>query len=306
MPGTHTISARSLGDSTLPPSQSPTHIVTVTKGYSAMAISGDTTVRAGNTHTVIASVYTSSGTVNPTGAVQIHRNGVLLGTATLINHTANFSFTLGSGTHDLVASYPGDSNFVSCSKNFSLTVLPASGLVIEARGEGDSIVLRAALPSGTAAMSMYRSISGANSWSLVSGWSPTWTYDGNSPARGVLYDYQLAATVNGVPQSSNIDSAMLFTDDPVVAGTTLIKRQHFDELRIAVNALRSKAGLAPFTFDETYALPLIRASHITSMRTAITEARNALGMFAFSFTDPSLTGMTIKAAHIRELRDAAR
>jgi hypothetical protein len=155
-------------------------------------------------------------------------------------------------------------------------------------------------------MTLFRRMSGTATWFVVSGWSIAAEFDPGTVTRGVAYDYRLDTTVGGITQSSNIDSAMLFTDDPLVVGTTVVKRVHFDELRTAINALRASAALAPFDFDGTYASPTIRASHVTTMRTAINEARSALGMLTVTFTDPSLTGVTIKAAHIRELRDAAR
>jgi hypothetical protein len=124
--------------------------------------------------------------------------------------------------------------------------------------------------------------------------------------RGVLYDYRLTVIASGVTQTSNVDSAMLFTDDPVTSGTTAVKRTHFDELRMAINAQRAVAGLAPFNFDATYSGTLIRASHLASMRTALTEARHALGMAAPVFTDSASASTPIRAAHIRELRDQSR
>jgi RHS repeat-associated protein len=99
-----------------------------------------------------------------------------------------------------------------------------------------------------------------------------------------------------------------FTDDPLVAGTTLIKAIHVTELRSAINLLRQRAGLATVSWAEAVgAGTLVKASHITEMRTRLEEARTALGLAATSYTDPGLTvGNTIKAAHIQEIRDSLK
>jgi RHS repeat-associated protein len=99
-----------------------------------------------------------------------------------------------------------------------------------------------------------------------------------------------------------------FTDDPLVAGTTLIKAIHVTELRSAINLLRTRAGLATVTWAETVSAGVqVKASHITEMRTRLEEARTALGLAATTYTDPGLTvGTLVKAAHIQEIRDSLK
>jgi hypothetical protein len=80
------------------------------------------------------------------------------------------------------------------------------------------------------------------------------------------------------------------------------------ELRTAINALRTAAGLGPATFTDA-ALPglPIRTVHLTELRAGLNAARAALGWSAMAFTDPGLaTGFRIKAAHLQELRNALK
>jgi RHS repeat-associated protein len=108
-----------------------------------------------------------------------------------------------------------------------------------------------------------------------------------------------------LPQSS----PPVFTDDPLVAGTTNIKAVHITELRDAVNQLRARAALSAATWtDTTIAGNLIKAVHIVELRTALDEARSALGLSNPAYTDPTLTAgsTTIKAAHVQELRDRVK
>src|SRR5205807_778182 len=101
-------------------------------------------------------------------------------------------------------------------------------------------------------------------------------------------------------------TAFSFTDDPLVAGTTVVKAVHLTELRTAVNQARAHAGLsaATWTDDPVQAtVTPIKVVHITELRTKLNEARAALGLSAASYTDPNLTiGDSIKAAHVQELR----
>jgi len=103
-----------------------------------------------------------------------------------------------------------------------------------------------------------------------------------------------------------------FTDDPLVAGITAIKRVHITELRQAANQLRAQGGLAAFPFTDptvTTGVTTVKQVYITELRTALTEAAVALGKSAPNFSTDStiLAGQTVsKAAHITELRDAVR
>lgn len=98
----------------------------------------------------------------------------------------------------------------------------------------------------------------------------------------------------------------VFTDDPLIPGVTVIQAVHITELRNAVNQARARAGLATASWGETIATGgLINAAHIIEVRARLAEARVVLGLPAASYTDPSLSaGMTVKAAHIQELRQS--
>ena len=100
-----------------------------------------------------------------------------------------------------------------------------------------------------------------------------------------------------------------FTDDSIVPGVTPIKAVHFTELRMRIDALRSAAGLARFSWTD----PALRAGvtpvrrvHVLELRQALAAAYSASGRAAPRWTDASPTaGSTpIRAAHVRELRAA--
>jgi hypothetical protein len=101
-----------------------------------------------------------------------------------------------------------------------------------------------------------------------------------------------------------------FTDDTLTAGSTIVKAQHFTELRQAVDALRAVAGLSPAQWTDPVLIPFstpIKAAHVLELRTYLEEAASTLGYPPMQYTDPSLgTGVVIKRVHIEELRQRIR
>jgi hypothetical protein len=108
----------------------------------------------------------------------------------------------------------------------------------------------------------------------------------------------------------DLASTFTFTDDPLVAGTTRVKVVHLTELRTAVNALLSTAGLpsATFTDPSPGAGSSIRKVHIEELRSSILAARSALGLSMLLFADPTLTTQStpIRALHLQQLRAALK
>jgi len=301
--GSHTLTATYHGDYNQPPSTSaPVQVVTA-KATPAISNSGALSVRLGTAHTLPVTVSGPNGVDGPTGTVQLLKGATLLTSGSLTNGVVTLSTTLPRGTTDVTAVYSGDSNYNSTSMALTLTVLPNQSVAIDARGLQNGISIRAVYPNDATSITLYRSPTGANSWSVVSGWTPALEYDTSVPSHGVLYDYKLTLMSSGSPVTSNIDTAMLFTSDPLTAGSSKIKRIDFDELRLMINVLRAQAGLSAFNFDATYgSSSIIRASHLSGLRTALDEARTILGMAAATYTDSAVAGTVIRAAHVQELR----
>lgn len=102
----------------------------------------------------------------------------------------------------------------------------------------------------------------------------------------------------------------VFTDDTIVAASTMARAQHIIELRQAVDALRAVAGLGPAPWSDNTLLPsatLIKAVHITELRSFLENAATMLGFPSGSYMDPGLSsGFVIKRVHIEELRQRIR
>ena len=304
-PGPHTIYAKFNGTPFRPASTSATLHVTALKATPPMFVTGATTVRLGQSHAVQVDVAAPAGTVTPTGTVQFVSGNAQVGFGTLANGFLIANLTLPRGSHDVRITYSGDDNFNSQERFVTLHVLPNQPLAINARSVGASIHISYVVPDGTTSMTLYRRTVGGQ-WEAAAGWNNANGFDSFSATRGVVYEYQLHTVTNGTPMQSNIDGALLFTDDPLFPGTTRVKRAHFTELRDALNLLRATAGLAPFAFNATFENSnVIRAQHLTSLQTAAAEARSALGMSAATF-DAFSASSVISAVHVQQARDAVR
>jgi hypothetical protein len=121
------------------------------------------------------------------------------------------------------------------------------------------------------------------------------------------YRYRVRSVASGTESAdSNSDFATttIFTDTPLVVGTTTVKAAHFNELRTAVNALRTLAGIGTVSFTDTLSSVVnVNTVHVTELRTRLNEARAAMGFSATSFAETLVANTTtIKASHINELR----
>lgn len=306
--GAHTVSAEYVGDDFDPPSTSPTYNLTTAKHAVTLTKSGDSSKRAGSSHSFQITVGATTSPT-PTGSVQLLRDGNSVGTVTLAGGAANFNISLQRGSHDMTAVYSGDANYLTGSAAFRLDVLENAPLAIDARALDSTMAIPAVIPTDTSSATMFRRVHGTGeTWAVVPSWTTASPLDTGTFTRGVLYDYRLDVTITGGgTQQSNIDSALLFTDPTPTVGTTAVKLVHFTELRDSINALRTMAGLPAFAFDGTFGPgATIRASHLTAMRSAVSQARSTLGMSSPAFTDGSPAAVTIKKTHITELRDATR
>ena len=100
-------------------------------------------------------------------------------------------------------------------------------------------------------------------------------------------------------------TTVMFTDDPLTAGATTLKAAHISELRTAVDAVRTSAGLGGATWTDTSLSGVVaKAVHITELRSNLGAALSELGITAPTYTDSTLTAeaTVIKKAHIAELR----
>lgn len=99
-----------------------------------------------------------------------------------------------------------------------------------------------------------------------------------------------------------------FSDDLLVAGSTVIRAVHITELRSRIDALRARFGLGPYSYLDlslAAAVTTIKAQHIIDLRAALLEVYIRAGLTPPSCIDPLVgSGIMVKATRIIELRTA--
>lgn len=265
-------------------------------------------VRSGTAHVLHFTIAGAVNTPTPTGTLQILRDGTEIANATFTGGEATATLpVLPRGTYDVQAIYSGDSNFNGLSVTITLQVTPNQPVAIDARGLTSAIQIGYVLPANTQSIAMFRRAAGSPTWEPAASWSSATGLDTGSLTRGVMYEYYLQAQLaDSSILQSNIDRAMLFTDDPLAAGTR-VKSVHLLELQQAVNEMRAMAALSPFVFDSPVSVGApVRASHVEGLRTAVNEARGVLGWSTGTFA-PITAGTTpVLVGHVQQLRDLAR
>jgi WD40 repeat protein len=189
---------------------------------------------------------------------------------------------------------------------------PPTNVVATAATTTSVLVTWTAAPGATA-YQVLRSADGVN-YTLITG-TPATTATDFTASPNTAYLYAVRASAPNVSDNSTPDLAttVVFTDPTLVAGTTVVKAVHFTELRTAVNAVRTLAGLTPssYPFTDPTITPgvtIVKAAHVTELRTALDAARSALSLPAISYSHATLTtGVAlISAADITELRNGTQ
>jgi hypothetical protein len=188
----------------------------------------------------------------------------------------------------------------------STTSLAAPAAFTATATSTTQVTLAWSAAAGAATYEVYRSVNNS-AFAFLTSTAATTIPDAGLTAN-TTYLYKVRSVNGGVTSAfTAIDPATttIFTDDPLSAGTTM-KVVHLTQLRTAVNAMRTAAGLgaAAFTDPALAAGTVIKAVHVTELRTALDQARAAIGLTALVYTDPTITAGTTKpkAAHITDLR----
>ena len=176
---------------------------------------------------------------------------------------------------------------------------------------GTSVSLTWSAPAGALSYQIFRrSGSGAETLIGTSG-VPSFTDGTAATSTAHLYRVKaLSAASEASPFSGgSLATTVVFSDEPRVLHSTKIKRLHLIQLRTAVNAVRTLAGLSAATFTDstiTAGSTKVRTLHVSELRTALTAALTALAITPPSYSSGLATGSRVKLTHIQELRTAVK
>ncbi len=135
------------------------------------------------------------------------------------------------------------------------------------------------------------------------------SFSDTSVTAGQAYLYRVRAAGAGGTSGNSapaLATSVMFSNDPLTAGIAILGA-HPSQIRTAVNAVRSLAGLQAANFTEPAPVGMtIRSSNISELRTALDAALIALGLPAGGYTNSALAGQLVRAVDFQELRDRVR
>jgi Tol biopolymer transport system component len=157
-------------------------------------------------------------------------------------------------------------------------------------------------------------------YTLLSPNPATNSFRDNTAISGTAYLYRVRAVYanGGYSNYSNTDIAttIIFTDDPLIsikddssgATVTEMKAIHITQLRQAVDAVRSLAGLPVVNWTGAVQFgSVISAGHVLKLRENLEPALGALKLRVSPYSENLVPGViTIKKAHIAELRERVK
>ncbi len=195
-----------------------------------------------------------------------------------------------------------------------LTVtVPAPASIIATAASASSVAVSWSTVSGAASYEVARSTNGTTFTTIGSTTGTSLTDSGATANTAYLYEVRAldAGSLAGPYSGTDLATTVIFTDDPLTPGVTVINAAHITELRAAVNAVRALAGLGVGSFTDptiTAGMTTVKAAHVSELRMNLDAARYLLGLSALSYADGTLiagsTGIT--AVQFLELRNGVR
>jgi hypothetical protein len=193
---------------------------------------------------------------------------------------------------------------------FALTNTPATPANVLATAITATSVLITWTGTAGATYEVLRLAAGGASATVGSSGSGSLTDTTASANTSYLYKVHAIAPSVSPDGAPDLATTVIFTDPSLLPGTTVVKAAHFIELRTAVDAVRTLAGLSGGSYTDLTLSPgvtLIKAAHLTDLRSALDAARSTLMLPAISYTRSIVAGTTtIAAADINDLRSGVQ
>ncbi|HEY2092882.1 MAG TPA: hypothetical protein VGJ81_13415 [Thermoanaerobaculia bacterium] len=196
-------------------------------------------------------------------------------------------------------------------------VLPTPVTPAAAASDGTHISITWPASSGAVQYVLQRRESAAGYHNVAGDPLSTTSYVDTVSAGNSVYVYRVEATDGDASASafSGPDAATTFSFSAITAGQTKIAYTNFDEVRTAINLLRTVAGSASVAWTDI--LPAgttppavggrILAQYLISLRSSMDAARSSLLLPALSYADqPVSAGTTILKAHMTRLQSGVQ
>ncbi len=269
----------------------------------------------GSSTTFTATITPKPGAPLPTGTVTFYEGALLLGTAPLgaAGESANAIFStsaLSVGAHTIHAVYSGDSDYStlttpSVTQNVSRPPFGAPlSVIATGNGAAAAITIRWVSTDGVASHDVLRRENGQ--WVVIGNTSAEQFIDTNVVnTNAYIYAIRSNGSTGAVSPISTPDVATTAT--LALPSDKRIRANDILTTRQLIASFRAAAGSSPVTFtDSSLTGVTIKAVHLTELRAALNPPRTALGMPSVKFTNPTPTGKvtTVKLVDIQEIRNS--
>ena len=188
-----------------------------------------------------------------------------------------------------------------------ITVLPPMNVVAVATSTS-SVNVSWTASVGAVTYNVYRSTD-ALAYNLAGSTATTSFNDvGRSANTAYLYRVRAVNVAESADSAFDLATTVMFNDDPLTAGM-FVRAAHLSELRTAINAVRTLAGLGAGSYTDptiTQNVTTVKTAHITDLRSAIDLARSTLTLSALTYGEAITTSTTMKPSHFTELRNGVK
>ena len=315
-PGSYTFRAEYLGDANFSPIDRTLESVTVW-GISTSAAIQVPRLVCGTEVPATFFVRTSSGSAGaPTGLVRVALNNGTPIDLTLVptgkpgesSVSHNFPLPAGATSYSISGSYVPTGGFSGTTIWGTSAPAGCTSIVVEAVATAaNRVTVTWTAAPGATLYEVYRMEGGYSSGNYI-GYSPSTTFIDTTVQPDRCYLYRVRTSTSPALSQGDFATTVMFSDDPIVAGVTRIRQDHVLQLRTAVSAMRSLAGLSAPNYSTGVAngMPMT-AQHTLELRQLLNEARTWIGKPTVTFAAPApAAGQPVRAAQVQELRNAAK
>ena len=310
-PGTHTVSALYGGDATHPPATATALTYQIFQGTPPFDFSNwrDTSTLGTAFSTSLYFGGTGYGSA-PTGRVTVKIDGVQVASLGS-GESYYFSKQLTYGLHFFEASYPGDGNWASKTITKMHRVLTAG-----------SFSLNATRTASYTSLLTWTAYAGANHykvvrWAVADGPSITSVFfypsgtiscTDSLPSYGPFVYYVEACDAGGAVLARSNSDLTMYSYAPVVMPGQLITARSIYEVRSQIDRARSALGLSAWYWPNSLTGKTIRAADIQELRDVLNQTLARVGIPPVTYTAPQLIPGTtvIRATDIEEINQAMR
>jgi len=254
-----------------------------------------------------AVVVTGSGF---SGGTTVSFGGVAATSVTIVdaNTITAVSPAHAIGTFDVTVTN-GTTATLAGGFTYFVTPLSAPAGVVATASSTTNVNVSWSAVAGASSYEVYHRIAGG-AWTLIAATASTNTaIGGRTPNTAYLYVVRALGASGAVSLDSapELATTTIYSNDPAVAGSTVITAANITQLRTAVDAIRALASLPAGSYTDVISSVVpVRAVHMIELRAALAAARTALGLSPVTYTYTPVTNGIVRAADINELRGGTK